>query len=577
MSRIYIGIDIGGSWLKGVALELNEETTIPAVPELLKHQSIRRVSSRLGIGSATTDFIEALKELLAELILTDQKVGGIGISTAGVVDYAGRKMLIAVSHIRALTDNHWIEWLQEKYQVPVTLINDADAASIGAAALGYLTGFNSIGVMPIGTGLGFTVMRNGRKWTPNFAIPLLGCTYTPSGYYDEIASASLLADYDPEKNLRNIFTGEEFLVVREQYLKNLAGIISTAHLLYGTNKIVIGGGLAEAVTAVQFPMAEFLKQALQNQNLLSCPEVEIVVMPEGNTLPLLGAVLLAIGEEKAQATRIKKVHAQINTEFALDIAIRLDELQTVDLVRLLWNSEQESGQNLGKSIPGIVSAANKIAQRLSDGGRLIYIGSGTSGRLASLDTVEIACTFGFPRERVLTFISGGLADAAFDIETNFEEDASSVPEMLLANISAKDIVIGISVSGSAWYVQSALAFSKFVGAYTVMIQEEEIDSLPFCDQVISLQSGHEILAGSTRMKAGSATKKVLNFLSTTAMIRLGRVHGCYMTEVECINDKLIKRAQYILGILYNLNENEAYKALSENNFVLSHTIEKLKM
>ncbi len=572
MANVYIGIDIGGTWLKGVAFELKDGVTIPQVPKLLELQPVRKVKSRLGHDATTFDFTEALKELLALLLTEDQIVGGIGISTAGVVDYAGKKMLIAVSHLKALTDNSWISYLETRFNVPVTLINDADAASIGAAALGYLTGFNTIGVMPIGTGLGFTVWRNGRKWTPNFAIPLLGCTYTPSGYYDEIASASALAELDPGKNLGNIFILDQYHVSRKQYIKNLAGIISTAHLLYGINKVIIGGGLAEAVSGVSFPLEVALKEALKKENLLSSPDVEVEIMPEGNALPLLGAMLLAIGEEKAQALRVKKNYGEFNTEIPYDNTISLEKLQTDDLVRLLWNSEQDSGCDLEKSIPAISEAIEKIVHSLDKGGRLIYVGSGTSGRLASIDTVEIACTFGFPRERVLTFISGGVADASFDIETNFEEDASSVPELLLANVTSKDIVIGISVSGSAWYVQSALGFAKFVGAHTIMVQEEAKEALPFCDQVISLQSGNEVLAGSTRMKAGTATKKVLNFLSTSAMIRLGKVNGCYMTEVECINAKLIKRAQHILKVLYSLDEKEAFAALEQNGFVLNQTI-----
>ena len=575
MAKVYIGIDIGGTWLKGVAFELNDGITIPQVPKLLALQPVLKVKSRLGHESATLEFIEGLKELLAFLLTDNQLVGGIGISTAGVVDYAGKKMLIAVSHLKALTDNSWIAYLETRFKVPVTLINDADAASIGAAALGYLTGFNTIGVMPIGTGLGFTVWRNGRKWTPNFAIPLLGCTYTPSGYYDEIASASALADFDPGKNLGNIFIQDKFQEVRDQYIRNLAGIISTAHLLYGINKVLIGGGLAEAVSGSGFRLDLHLTEALKKENLLSSPGVGIAIMPEGNALPLLGAVLLAIGEEKAQAKRSKKEYGEFNTEIPYDKTIRLEKLKTDGLVRLLWNSEQKSGADLEKSLSSISLAVERIVQSLEKGGRLIYVGSGTSGRLAAIDTVEIACTFGFPRDRVLTFISGGIADASVDIETNFEEDASSVPELLLANITENDIVIGISVSGSAWYVQSGLGYAKFVGSYTAMIQEQDVESLPFCDQVISLQSGNEVLAGSTRMKAGTATKKVLNFISTTAMIRLGKVHGCYMTEVECINNKLIKRAEHILGTLYDMDEKEAYNALKENNFVLSDAIEML--
>lgn len=575
MSNVYVGIDIGGTWLKGIAFEMKASMTIAAIPEIVKKQAVSRVRSRLSVEATTTDFIAALEELLSDLLSESQTAGGIGISTAGVVDYAGKKLVIAANHLQALTDNRWIEYLENRFNAPVTLINDADAASIGAAALGYLTGFKTTGIMPIGTGLGFTVWRNGRKWTPNFSIPLLGCTYTPSGYYDEIASASVLASHDEDNNLITIFLKDEYRSVREKYIKDLAGIICTAFLTYGTHKIVIGGGLAEAVATVQFPLAEMLMLELKKENFLSSGGIEIEVMPEGNTLPLIGVALLAIGEEKAQKTRIKKEYTGFNTEIPYDNTFRLEKLPPADLVRLLWDAEQESGMNLEKSLDAIADTAEKITQCLSAGGRLIYVGSGTSGRLAAIDTVEIACTFGFPRERVLTFISGGVADAAIDIETNFEEDASAVPELLLANVGVNDIVIGISVSGSAYYVQSALGFAKFAGAYCVMIQEEAIESLPFCDRVISLQSGNEILAGSTRMKGGTATKKVLNFLSTAAMIRLGKVHGCYMTEVECINEKLIKRACNILGILCDLDEKDAYDVLKENSFNLSQTINAL--
>ena len=168
---------------------------------------------------------------------------------------------------------------------------------------------------------------------------------------------------------------------------------------------------------------------------------------------------------------------------------------------------------------------------------------------------------------MLTFISGGITDAAIDIEQNFEEDASAVPELLMANVSQKDVVIGISVSGKAFYVQSALAYAKKEGALSVMIQAVDKE-LPFCDYVLPLNTGGELIAGSTRMKAGSATKKVLNFISTTVMIRLGKVYGCYMTELECLNEKLRERAVGILRILFGLSDAEALDKLKENNYNL---------
>lgn len=572
MDKIYIALDIGGTWLKGIVFTVEKGMPFSEIPALIKRLPYKKVKSRLDINASVEDFIEDLGKLMFLLVNSKDIVGGIGISIAGVVDYAGKNVTIAAKHLQVLMNNVWIAYLQRRFNVPITIINDADAASIGAAALGYLTGFNTIGVMSVGTGLGFTIWRNGRKWTPNYSLPLLGCVYTPSGCYDELVSASGLMRHDAENNLCNIFTKAENLNRKEKYLDDLAGIIRTAYIIYNTNKIKIGGGLANAVTSINYPLALELKELLDKTSLLSSSKVEIEVMPEGNSLSLIGAALIAIGEEKAQFMRHRKSYSELTTEAPYNNTIHLEQLELNDLVHLLWKTEQEAGAHLKKSLQSIVEIASEMTTCLQSGGRIIYVGAGTSGRLAAIDTVEIACTFGFPRHRVITLIAGGAADASIEIETNFEEDASCVPELLLANVTEKDIVIGISASGSAYYIQSALALAKHIGAYSVIIQEEEKETLSFCDKVIALRSGHEVLAGSTRMKAGTATKKVLNFLSTITMVKLGKVHGCYMTEVECINEKLIKRAQNILKVLFDIGEKESYIALEENDFVLNRTI-----
>jgi N-acetylmuramic acid 6-phosphate etherase len=574
--NLYLGIDVGGTWLKGIAFELSEERSLTAVPEMVRNQSPVRVLSRLSANATVNDFIGALDELTSVLSDHDNSgVKGIAISTPGIVDYQGKNLLIAARHLTPLMDNAWIKYLQDRFNATVVIINDAEAASIGAAAMGYLTGNRSIGVMPVGTGLGFSVWRNGRRWTPNFSLPLLGSIYTPAGYYDALASASALADNDSEGNLCNIFSKARHTGTRGKYIRDFAGIVSAAHVLYGVNKVLVGGGLAEAVSEAGFPFAAAVKAELAREALLSSPGVEVEVMPEGNLLPLIGISLLAAGEEKANSSRKARPYRQIHTEVPYNESLRLDETETEELIRLFWNTEQEAGQNLELSLPSIAAVSAEVTARLQRGGRLIYVGAGTSGRLAAIDTVEIACTFGFPRERVITLIAGGVADASIDIETRFEEDASSVPDMLLANVGAMDVVIGVSVSGTAYYVQSALGFARYAGAYTVMIQERD-ETLPFCDTVIPLRSGNEVLAGSTRMKAGTATKKILNFISTSVMIRLGKVHGCYMTDLECINGKLIERAKHIIGILFGISKEKAYKHLEDHQFNLSRTIESLK-
>lgn len=573
--KIYVGIDVGGSWLKAVAVELHDWQVIQHIPKLVEKVNPVTVRSRLSENSEKKEFIDALDELLSKLLKDGDSVKGVGISSPGIVDYHGKRILAVANHLQALKNNFWIEYLQQRLQACVVLINDAEATAIGAAALGYLQGNKIIGVMPVGTGLGFSVWRNGRRWTPNYSLNLLGSIYTPDGYYDSLSSASKLSEKDESNNLSNFFIQDRYEKQRNKYVKDLSGIISAAHVLYGVNEVLIGGGLAAAMTDTAYPLAIMIMEELKREALLDSDTVEVKLMPEGNLLPLIGILLLSVGEEKAQSLRLKKQYSSYSTEKPFSTEIRLEELDSLELVRLLWKAEQDAGAKLEISLPKIASVVEETIRRLQSGGRLIYVGAGTSGRLAAIDTVEIACTFGFPRDRVLTFIAGGIADASIDIETNFEEDASSVSDLLLANINDKDIVIGISASGSAYYVQSALGFAKSIGAYSVLIQVGDDEVVPFCNTIISLQTGNEVIAGSTRMKAGTATKKVLNFISTSTMVRMGKVHGCYMTDLECVNEKLVDRAKHILNILFGLNESEASQKLREHDFNLTQTIHSL--
>jgi N-acetylmuramic acid 6-phosphate (MurNAc-6-P) etherase len=149
--------------------------------------------------------------------------------------------------------------------------------------------------------------------------------------------------------------------------------------------------------------------------------------------------------------------------------------------------------------------------------------------------------------------------------------------MLFMNIRPDDVVIGISASGTAYYVQSALAFAKYKGALAVMIlNDPSAEELPFCDVLIPMNSGNEVVAGSTRMKAGTATKKILNFISSSVMIKMGKVSGPYMIHVSSVNNKLFERAQDILGTLYGMSRQEACQRLKDADMQLSKAIAKIK-
>ncbi|MCP4311760.1 MAG: N-acetylmuramic acid 6-phosphate etherase, partial [Bacteroidetes bacterium] len=364
---------------------------------------------------------------------------------------------------------------------------------------------------------------------------------------------------------------------REEYLNNLVRIINTAAIIYNLDEVMICGGLADADFTCGFNLESKLNSRLAEKQVELDKVIKASVLKEGNKLQLIGAVSLAKGESVARAQQRLTKYKAIPTEIPYQKDLQLQNLSTSELVKVLWKAEQEAGEWFKKSFPFLEHAIDEISDRVKKGGRLIYVGSGTSGRIAAMDAVEIPCTYGFPDDKILCLVAGGIADASIEIESDFEEDASSVPEMLLINIKPEDTVIGISASGTAYYVQSALALAKERGAYSVMIQSEEPQTeLPFCNTVIPLNTGYEVVAGSTRMKAGTATKKILNFISSSVMIKMGKVAGSYMIDVACINNKLIERAQSILGILYQMEKKEALVHLKNADMDLGEVIRKIQ-
>lgn len=571
----YLGIDIGGTWIKGTFV--NEDIFKNKLPAKYAELPVHQVRSPLNIHATSTDFLIALSELISYFDSGSLQVKGIGISTAGIVDYAGGKVLKAAEHLNVLKSNSWKSELENHFQCCSGLINDADAAAIGISELGILSGNQTVGVMPIGTGLGFSVWRNGRRWRPGKMLNLLGSVRTPVGYFDNISSASKLAFADPDNNLINIFTKPFHEKEREEYLQNLVKIINTAAIIYNLDEVMICGGLADAVTSCGYSLESKLNLLLSEKQVELDKIIRASVLQQGNQLQLIGAVALAKAEAVAKAGQLSKKYTTIITERPYQKEMQLQDLSTSELVKLFWRAEQEAGEWLEKSLPVVELVVDEMLNRINMGGRIIYVGAGTSGRVAAMDAVEIPCTYGFPEDRILCLIAGGIADAAIEIESDFEEDASSVPEMLLLNIKPEDTVIGISASGTAYYVQSALAFAKERGAYSVMIQNEDVQTgLPFCNTSIPLNAGYEVVAGSTRMKSGTATKKILNFISSSVMIKMGKVEGSYMVDVACINNKLIKRAQEILRILFQLNEEEAFEKLKEADMQLNVAIQNIK-
>ena len=220
---------------------------------------------------------------------------------------------------------------------------------------------------------------------------------------------------------------------------------------------------------------------------------------------------------------------------------------------------------VGRELAPIARAVEVIAKSIEQGGRLIYIGAGTSGRLAALDAAECPPTFGVPSRLVQAVVAGGrraLTRAAEGVEDSPSQGAN---DLAARKIGARDVVVGVTASGSTPYVLGALRFARKRGAKTVLLTSNRNSPARRTAHItIAPRTGAEVIAGSTRMKAGTAQKLILNMLSTAAMIRLGRVYKNWMVDLNMSNAKLRSRGLRILEEATGASAAEAKRALSQS-------------
>ena len=247
-------------------------------------------------------------------------------------------------------------------------------------------------------------------------------------------------------------------------------------------------------------------------------------------------------------------------------SLDLDNKSTFDIVNLFSEADKEPQKAVNRAIPDIVHAIDEITLKLKSNGRLFYLGTGTSGRLGVLDASECPPTFCSSPEIVQGIIAGGepsLTRSSESLEDNSELAISNLKERQFTN---NDVLIGITASGRTPYVLSALNYSKSINALTISISSvPKTDSLMSSDIDIRLLTGPEILAGSTRLKAATATKMALNIISTSVMIKLGKVYGNRMVDLSATNNKLLDRALGILLDIGSVKKDDALKLLNETN------------
>ena len=254
----------------------------------------------------------------------------------------------------------------------------------------------------------------------------------------------------------------------------------------------------------------------------------------------------------------------LTTEMQNEKTMRLDEMSPIDIITVMNEEDNKVVAAVRRVLPQIAEAIRYTSESLKSGGRIVYIGAGTSGRLGILDAVECPPTFGVDDNTIVGLIAGG--DRAFLKAVEGAEDSEEQALLDAKGIDLKpvDTVVGLTASGRTPYTIGALKYAKELGCATVAIScNENAAASPYADVAIELLPGPEILAGSTRLKAGTAEKMVLNMISTVSMIEIGKVYGNLMVDVRPTNQKLECRAESILMKATNCSQEQARKALQE--------------
>ncbi|MBC7320835.1 N-acetylmuramic acid 6-phosphate etherase [bacterium] len=293
----------------------------------------------------------------------------------------------------------------------------------------------------------------------------------------------------------------------------------------------------------------------------------------------------------------------MGTEDYNELTLNFDLLSTLEMAKIMNQEDKKVPLAVERVLPDIARAIDIIVEKLKEGGRLFYVGAGTSGRLGILDAVECPPTFSVDPEMVQGIIAGGEKAITSAVEYAEDDVEQGKEEIRKREVSENDVVVGITASGTTPFVISALEEAHKRGARTVLVTNNyNSPAKGFVDVVIEIDTGPEVIAGSTRLKAGTSQKLVLNMFSTISMAKLGKVYGNIMVDVKPTNQKLINRAvriikkitgatedtalerlkacnmnvkEAIVSIMGNLSPAESRKLLEESNYYLRIALERL--
>jgi N-acetylmuramic acid 6-phosphate etherase len=256
----------------------------------------------------------------------------------------------------------------------------------------------------------------------------------------------------------------------------------------------------------------------------------------------------------------------------------LDRLSATAILRLMNREDRKVAILVGRQIPSIARAVDAIVRGIGRGGRLIYVGAGTSGRLAVLDAAECPPTFGVPPTEVQALIAGGRRAVTGAVEGAEDSAKNGARDLRATKLTSKDVVVGIAASGTTPYVIGAMEYARKRRATTVALTSNRRSPMArLAKIVIAPEVGPEVLTGSTRLKAGTSQKLVLNMLSTAAMVRLGHVYENLMIDVMLTNDKLRGRAKRILAEASGADLSAAEHAMRQSGHNLRVALVMLRL
>ncbi len=254
----------------------------------------------------------------------------------------------------------------------------------------------------------------------------------------------------------------------------------------------------------------------------------------------------------------------LTTETVNEATKEIDRLDSLGIVTLINQEDKKVAEAVEKELPQVARAVDAIAERFAKGGRIIYCGAGSSGRMGTLDAVELTPTYSVPPERAFGLLAGGEKAMYKAVEGAEDSRELAVEDLKRAGVTADDCVIGIAASGRTPYTAAALEYGNQVGALTISVTCNSGSEMAKLAQIsIAPVVGAEAISGSTRMKAGTAQKMIVNMLSTATMVKLGKVYQNYMVHVQPTNEKLVVRAANMIAEITGADRETAMEMLEK--------------